>query len=143
MPAKNIYHDVVVHALLADGWTITHDPLTISYGGRDLFVDLGAERVTLGAEKAGVRIAVEIQSFLSPSPIRDLQEAVGQYEVYRAVLAETDPDRLLFLATPVQVYESLLSEKFGQLIIARLELHLLVFDPGGKVIRWTRSNDIA
>ena len=44
MPAKNIYHDVVLHALLADGWTITHDPLTISYGGRDLFVDLGAER---------------------------------------------------------------------------------------------------
>src|SRR5437762_13221778 len=75
MPARNIYHDAVVRALQADGWTITHDPLTISYGGRDLFVDLGAERSTLAAERGEQRIAVEIQSFLSPSPIRDLEEA--------------------------------------------------------------------
>jgi hypothetical protein len=26
VPAKNIYHDAVVDALTADGWTITHDP---------------------------------------------------------------------------------------------------------------------
>ena len=68
MPAKNIYHDVVIHALTDEGWTITHDPLTISYGGKDLFVDLGAERSTIAAEEAGQRIAVEIQSLLCPSP---------------------------------------------------------------------------
>src|SRR5438477_12313026 len=26
MPARNIHHDAVIHALQADGWTITHDP---------------------------------------------------------------------------------------------------------------------
>ncbi len=41
MPAKNIYHDCVVQALTADGWVVTHDPLTLAYGGKDLFVDLG------------------------------------------------------------------------------------------------------
>src|SRR3954451_8544132 len=112
MPARNVYHDVVVRALVAEGWTITHDPLTISFGGKDMFVDLGAERVTLGAEKSGQKIAVEIQSFLSPSPVRDLEEAVGQYEIYRAILEETDPDRELYLAAPVRIHESLLSEKF-------------------------------
>src|SRR4051812_2955545 len=91
MPAKNIYHDGVVRALLADGWKITHDPLTLSYGGRDLFMDLGAERVALAAEKEGRRIAVEIQSFLGASPVRDLEEAVGQYQVYRTLLMETSP----------------------------------------------------
>jgi hypothetical protein len=70
VPARNIYHDIVVQALTADGWTITDDPLRLSYGGRDLFVDLGAERRTLAAEKAGQKIAVEIQSFLNPSPVR-------------------------------------------------------------------------
>jgi len=125
MPARNIYHDAVVRALIAEGWTITHDPLTLSYGGKDLFVDLGAERVTLAAEKTGQRIAVEIQSFLSPSPVRDLQEAIGQYEIYRAILAETEPERLLFLAAPLRIYENLLSERFGQLIISRLQLRLL------------------
>ncbi|HVS37935.1 MAG TPA: element excision factor XisH family protein [Gemmataceae bacterium] len=77
MPAKNIYHDAVVEALTADGWTITHDPLRLSFGGKDLFVDLGAERATLGAEREGRRIAVEVQSFLNLSAVRDLQEAVG------------------------------------------------------------------
>jgi len=33
----DIYHDMVVTALLKDGWTITHDPLVISFGGQNLF----------------------------------------------------------------------------------------------------------
>jgi hypothetical protein len=128
MPAKNIYHEAVRNALTADGWIVTHDPLTLTFGGKDLFVDLGAEHVTLAAEKGGQRIAVEIQSFLSPSPVRDLQEAVGQYEIYRAILAETEPDRLLYLAVTRRIYETLLAERFGQFIVTRLHLRLLVFD---------------
>ena len=137
MPARNIYHDTVVHALRADGWTITHDPLTLSYGGKDLFVDLGAERMALAAERGGRKIAVEIQSFLNPSPVRDLQEAVGQYDVYRAILAEADPDRRLYLAVPSRVHETLLSERFGQLIITSLALRVLVFDhQQQRVVQW-------
>ena len=30
MPAHDIYHDTVRHALESDGWTITHDPYKIS-----------------------------------------------------------------------------------------------------------------
>ena len=137
MPAKNIYHDAVVHALVADGWTITDDPLTVSFGGRDLFVDLGAERTTLAAEKGGERIAVEVPSFLNRSQVRDLQEAVGQYEVYRAMLAETDPDRVLYMAVPREVFEAIFSERFGQVITSRLGLRLLIFDEvEQKVVRW-------
>lgn len=139
MPAKNIYHLAVVEALAADGWTITHDPLTISFGGRDLFVDLGAERTTLAAERDGERIAVEIQSFLSASPVRDLQEAVGQYDIYRALLAETEPGRTLFLAVPRRVHDGLLSERFGQLIVGQLQLRILVFDDRtGRVVTWIK-----
>jgi hypothetical protein len=139
MPARNIYHDAVAHALVADGWIITDDPLTLSYGGRDLFVDLGAERVTLGAERNGERIAVEIHSFLNPSPVRDLEEAVGQYDIYRSILAETGSDRLLFLAVPEHVSEGILAERLGQLIVTRLQLRLIVFDvQGERIVRWTR-----
>jgi hypothetical protein len=137
MPAKNIYHDGVARALTSDGWTITHDPLTLSFGGKDLFVDLGAERAALAAEKGGRRIAVEIRSFLGPSPVRDLQEAVGQYDVYRAVLTETDPGRVPYLAVPRRVHEGLLSERFGQLIVDRVQLRILVFDEEReRIIRW-------
>jgi XisH protein len=106
MSAKNLYHDAVVSALIADGWTITDDPHRLSFGGRDLYVDLGAERATIAAAKADRIIAVEVQSFLSPSPVRDLQEAVGQFATYRAILTRTEPDRQLYLAVRREVYES-------------------------------------
>ena len=138
MSAKNLYHNAVIHALVADGWTITHDPLTLSFGGKDLFVDLGAERTAIGAEKSGKRIAVEIQSFLSLSPVRDLEQAVGQFEIYRAILEKTEPDRLLYLAVPRRVHEGLLSEEFGKLIVARVQIPLVVFsEDEEKVIQWT------
>ncbi|NJL65136.1 MAG: fatty-acid oxidation protein subunit alpha, partial [Methylacidiphilales bacterium] len=38
--------DTVVQALINDGWEITDDPLVLSYGGRELYVDLGAEKTT-------------------------------------------------------------------------------------------------
>jgi hypothetical protein len=137
MPARNIHHSAAIQALQADGWTITHDPLPIPYGERRLFVDLGAERVTIGAERGGERIAVEIASFVADSPVRDLQEAVGQFVVYRALLAQTEPERSLYLAVTTRVYDTVLSEPVGQLVVAEVRLRLLVFDPHQqKVVRW-------
>lgn len=127
----------MIRALTADGWTITHDPLTISYGGKDLYVDLGVERHTIGAERGTERIAVEIQSFLNPSPIRDLEEAVGQYAVYRAVLDESEPRRTLYMAVPRRVLETVLADRFGSLIVERLGLKILGFDENdARIIRW-------
>jgi hypothetical protein len=137
MPAQDIYHDAVVRALTADGWMVTHDPLSLAYGGRDLYVDLGAERTTIAAERDGEQIAVEIKSFLGSSPVRDLEEAVGQYQVYRSVLTEIDPGRVLYLAVPQRVYESLFAERFGQLIRQRLQLRLMVFDEyEERIVAW-------
>ena len=139
MPARNIHHDAVVQALRDDGWTITHDPLPIPSGDRRLFIDLGAERATIGAERGGERIAVEIASFVADSPVRDLQEAVGQFVVYRAVLSQADPERALFLGVPNRVHDSLLSEPLGQIVAADVRLRVLVFDAQQKkVVRWIR-----
>ena len=139
MPARNIHHDAVVRALRADGWAITHDPLLIPSGDRRLFIDLGAERATIGAERGGERIAVEIASFVADSPVRDFQEAVGQFVVYRAVLSRADPERTLFLGVPARVHDSLLSEPLGQLVAADVRLRVLVFDPERQeVVRWIR-----
>jgi hypothetical protein len=75
MPAKDIFHDCVKHALIKDGWTITHDPLRIRLArGKNLFVDLGAERL-LAAEKGTEKIAIEVKSFTRLSDMKDLEEA--------------------------------------------------------------------
>lgn len=63
MPAKDIYHEVVKTALTKDGWTITDDPFRIRLArGRNLFVDLGAERL-LALERDTEKIVVEVKSF--------------------------------------------------------------------------------
>lgn len=144
MPARNLHHAAVIDALRAEGWTITHDPLTLPIGDRHVHVDLGVTRATLAAEREGVRIAVEIQSFLSYSPIRDLQEAIGQFVIYRAVLRREDPGRALYLAVPRLADETILAEPVGRLAIAEVQLAFLVYDEQErKVIRWNRQSDTA
>ncbi len=137
MPAKDFYHDTVVQALINDGWEITDDPLVLSYGGRELYVDLGAEKTTIAAQKDNLKIAVEIKSFLKPSPVRDLEEAAGQYGVYQSILADIASERILYLAVPKRSYESIFTEKLGQLILKSLKIKLLVFDDEQRrIIQW-------
>jgi hypothetical protein len=136
MPARDSYHDVVKAALIADGWTITDDPLWLHVGKKDLFVDLGAERL-LAATKENRKIAVEVKSFPGASEVADLEMALGQYVLYRGVLEETEPERVIYLAVPATVYEDLFTEPIGQVLFRRVNLHLIVFDPKARVIiRW-------
>ena len=138
MPARDLCHDAVVKALTADGWTITDDPLRLFYGGEKLYVDLGAERNAIAAQKGREKIAVEIKSFLSRSVMQDLEEALGQFRLYLIVMAETDPDRVLYLAVPNRVYEGLFCERFGQLILRKEDnLQLIVFDEEQeRIVTW-------
>ena len=135
MPAKDLYHEPCVRALQKDGWTITHDPLTVSVGKTDLMIDLGAERI-VGAERNGERIAVEIKSFIKLSPVQDLKEAVGQFVLYEGALAESPQniDRTLFLAIRDETYDTVFEEAIGQMLLRHSHLRLIVFDPVEEVI---------
>lgn len=136
MPAHDIYHDAVKHALVKDGWTITHDPYTISYGERDVFVDFGAERL-LAAEKGKERIAIEVKSFIGASEIRDLEAAVGQYVFYRSLLVRYDPNRKLLLAVPETVLNTTFNEPIARPVLEDYEIAVFAFDPRREVIvKW-------
>ncbi len=115
MPAKDLLHNCVKNALIKDGWKITDDPLRLRYKGRKLYVDLGAERI-LAAEKGEEKIAVEIKSFVGASEMNDLENALGQFIFYRAILAENEPDRELFLAVPDEVFQTLFQKEFYDLL---------------------------
>jgi len=136
MPAKDIYHDTVKQALIKDGWTITHDPLRLQWGSKDMYVDLGAERL-LAAEKAGHKIAIEVKSFIGPSEIEDLKIALGQFVLYRVVMQNTEPDRELYLAVRQATYRALFDEPIGRLLLDSEHMRLLVFDPQAEeVVKW-------
>lgn len=129
-----MFHEAVRSALIKDGWTITHDPLTLPFGAHNLYVDLGAERV-LAAEREGERIAVEIKSFVGPSEVADMEQALGQYLLYRSLLRRSEPDRRLVLAVPEDAFASILGSELGRAVRDDYALSLLVFDPRTEVIR--------
>ncbi len=134
MPAKDVFHDVVKTALQKDGWTITDDPLHIRIGGvLNMYIDLGAEKV-IAAEKAGRKIAVEIKSFVGSSTLSEFHLALGQFMNYRYALADTEPDRVLYLAVPLDIYEEFFTLAFIQSVLRRSQLHLLVYDVGTEEI---------
>ena len=133
MSAKDVYHDVVKQALKSEGWEITADPLRIQFLGVELRIDLGAERV-IAADRNGEKIAVEIKSILRSSAITDFHEALGQYIDYREGLAHIEPDRLLFLAVPIIAYQTFFQLPFGQYMVQRYQLKLIVYHPESEVI---------
>ncbi|MBP0020084.1 MAG: hypothetical protein J7647_21335 [Cyanobacteria bacterium SBLK] len=70
----------------------------------------------------------KIKGFTSRSAIADLEQALGQYLLYRAVLEEVREDCLLYLAIPRATYQGIFSEPIGTLIVNKYRLNLLVFD---------------
>ncbi len=136
MPAKDIYHNTVRTALEKDGWTRTNDPLTLKIGKRTLNVDLGAEKL-FAAEKQGRKIAVKLKSFVSASPVNDLEEAVGQYIIYEDILDRLEPERIIYLAIRAEVYAQIFSEPIGQLLLEKKRFKLIVFDSLKEtIVRW-------
>jgi hypothetical protein len=139
MSAQDLYHDQVVRAQQKDGWTITNDPLTIPYGKTEVPIDLGVERL-LAAERDGRHISVEIKSFINPSPIQDLKEAIGQFALYTDALGDflDEADRTLYLAIRLETYNDVFLDATGQRLIQRGRVRLIVFDAAEEVILlWT------
>lgn len=136
MPAKDIYHETVKTALTKDGWTITDDPFKLKWGLRELFVDLGVKQL-IAAQNGEEKIIVEIKSFRGPSQIYDLQQCLGQYLLYRAILEESKSNLALYLAIRQAIYEQIFSEAIGRLLIRKYHLRLLIFDSGQEeIVQW-------
>ncbi|HIK31503.1 MAG TPA: XisH family protein [Oscillatoriales cyanobacterium M59_W2019_021] len=136
MPAKDLFHDAVKHALQKEGWNITHDPLTIKFGKDKMSIDLGAEQI-LAAERGLDKIAVEIKIFLSESELFDYHGALGQFLNYRLALQLREPDRVLFLAVPVTTYRSLFQREFARASVREYQVKLIVYDPNREaILQW-------
>jgi len=131
MPAKDQLHDAVVRALLKDGWTILSNQPTVRFNGRILYIDVVAE-------KEGRRIAVEIKG-TAFEEMAELEKAIGQYILYRFVLAQSRRDITVFLAAPQKAFEKIFgaSHKDGPALADELSLNFLVFDPKQEeIVQW-------
>lgn len=133
MPVLDIYHHPVKRALIKAGWAITHDPLHLRWGRKDMYVDLGAKRLIV-AEQDTQKIAVEVKSFVNDSEMQDLRDAIGQFAIYRSVLRRTYPEFVLYLAVRDVVFQSLFEEPIGQILIEDEDLRIIVFNLEEEVI---------
>jgi hypothetical protein len=137
--ARDKYHFIVRTILEKEGWTISHDPYFIRLGKRKGFVDLGAERIILGAEKEGEKIAVEIKSFLGLSEVDQFEDALGQILLYRPALKKIEPDRSLWLALPYDIYSNLFDDSYFQEIAELYELKMIVYNEKNKtIVSWKK-----
>lgn len=136
MPAKDIYHDAVKNALIKDGWTITADPYPIKYAEVKLFADIAGEK-NIAASRQEQQIVIEIKSFLSRSPMRDFETALGQYLVYKALLAIDHPEQQLYLAIGQTIYEEFFQQVAIKFILEKYQVSLLIIELAKEeIVRW-------
>lgn len=139
MSARDIYHDTVKRALQKDGWTITHDPFPLQIGKKRLSIDLGAERL-ISAENETRKIVIEVKSSVGQSDVKDLEQALGQYVLYRQILDEMGVDRVLYLAVSQVVFNAVFTIELGQVLLRNQVIKLVVFDDENEaIVEWIPS----
>ena len=136
MPRKDIYHDTVKLALQKAGWTVTREQFPLKIGNKRLSIDLGAERL-ISVERGIKKILVEVKSFVGESDVKDLEQALGQYVLYRQVLNEMGDNRELYLAVTTTIFNSVFNIELGQVLLRNKIIKLVVFDDvTEEIVQW-------
>jgi hypothetical protein len=134
MPAKDRLHDVVVHALIKDGWTIVNEQYHLPISKKHhLWIDIHAARNT-----EQLAVLIEVKGFLHISSQLDyLASVVGQYVLYETMLEYLQIPMPLYLAVPEKAYNEILSEVVGQQVVQKLRMCLILFEPDKEeIVRW-------
>lgn len=83
----------------------------------------------IAAERESEKIAVEIKTFVGDSDISAFHTALGQYLNYCQALEEQEPDRIVYLAIPVETYRDFFQLPFIQRTLRRYQVKLIIYDP--------------
>jgi hypothetical protein len=136
MSARDLFHDAVRNGLEKEGRLITRDPLELEWEDVKVKIDIAAEKL-LSAERGEKKIAVEIKSFISTSAISDFHTALGQFLNYRIMLEVQDSTRQLYLAVPLETYETFFQTRFALTVVERYQLKTIVYDPVmEEIVKW-------
>ena len=91
----------------------------------------------IAAQKDKQKIAVEIKSFLKSSAVTDFYSALGQFLSYRLALEEIEAERKLYLAIPLDTYQTFFKLTFAQKAIIKYQLNLIIYDSEkGGITQW-------
>lgn len=83
------------------------------------------------------RIVVEVKSFVGPSNVKDLEQALGQYVLYRQILDAMGVEQSLYLAVSQPTFNSVFTIELGQVLLKNQVIQLIVFDDEREaIVRW-------
>jgi hypothetical protein len=117
-------HFQIVHALEKEGWTVANKQTRLYSETRQVFIDIYAEKRANGSAK-NVLLS-EVKCFAgSGDNTREIYTAIGQYLVYRSLLAELQIAIPLYLAIPLLAYESLF-EPAARRVVQESRIKLLI-----------------
>ncbi len=77
---------------------------------------------------------MEVKSFVGQSDVKDLEQALGQYILYRQIINETKIKRDLYLAVSRLTFNSVFTIQLGQMLLTNQVIKLIVFDDESEVI---------
>ena len=67
----------------------------------------------------------------------DLERALGQFTLYRFLLARKEPERVLYLAVSDVTYEAVFNTVDAHDLISDINIRLLLFDAAAKrIVKW-------
>lgn len=74
---------------------------------------------------------------MGESDVKDLEQALGQYVLYRQILNEIGEKRDLYLAVSRPVFNSVFTIELGQILIKNQIIKLIVFDDViEEIVQW-------
>jgi hypothetical protein len=133
---RDTYHQPIKAALQLDGWEVA-DPFPMRFHRRLLIADLGAERALLGAERGRQQIVVEVKDFLTRGAAY-LEQAIGQYLLYRSWLRRIAPERTLYFGVSEQAALTVFNDPAVDVVVQDYDIKLLVVDiRQRRIVRWT------
>ncbi|MEY4540568.1 MAG: hypothetical protein RLZZ306_2325 [Bacteroidota bacterium] len=136
--ARDFYHSNVKLALESDGWLVTHDPYSIRIDEVGYEIDFAAEPI-IAAEKEESKIAIEVKSFMGPSAINEFHKAIGQFNDYFVALELIEPERVLFLAVPLEIWDRFFLKPIIQKSLERVKAKVIIYDPAlNKIVKWIK-----
>lgn len=109
MPAFDVCHEQVVHALEKDGWQIVVEHEQYRYQHRSIYVDFRAERQENGSTQ-NILLA-EVKCFTDEKAhTTDLYIAIGQYLMYQEMLDRLSVVTPSYLVIPASIYDTVFEE---------------------------------
>ena len=135
MPRLDECHPQIERALEKEGWRVNPIIEQLYAPDRAIFIDIQATRGQNGTEQE--ILLAEVKCFPEQSAVsRELYIALGQYIVYRAVLAELRNPAPLYLALPEAVYINLIDPTVARAIFDNRIKLVIVNLETETVIEW-------